>query len=153
MIIRRFQSADLEAVLELFHDVVHTVGAKYYDSEQVKAWAPESLDKDKWLESLSANITYVVENEGKIIAFGDMDHEGYVDRLFVHKSYQGSGAALRIFRKLEEEARKLGLKELTTEASIIAMPLAKRQGFEIVREQRKMIRGVELINYVMRKRL
>ncbi|MBI5274672.1 MAG: acetyltransferase [Chlamydiales bacterium] len=38
MIIREFQSSDLEAILELFHDVVHTVGSKYYDIDELNAW-------------------------------------------------------------------------------------------------------------------
>ncbi len=106
-----------------------------------------------WLKSLSDNITYVVELDGKIVGFGDMTHTGYIDRLFVLKNYQGQGIVFAILKKLEEEAHRLGLKELTTEASIMAMPLAKRQGYEVVAEQRKVYRGKEFINFIMRKNL
>lgn len=154
MIIRRFDPSDFEPILQLFQDVVHSVGAKYYNPEQVNAWAPkEGLNKEKWLHSLSENITYVVEMDGKIVGFGDMSHTGYIDRVYVHKNYQGRGIGLAIFRKLEEEARKMGLSELSTEASIMAKPLAERQGFQVVNEQRKVHRGVEFVNYVMRKKL
>jgi len=154
VIIRRFNPSDLESILQLFQEVVHSVGAKYYNPDQVNAWAPkEGLDKDKWLKSLSEHITYVVEMDGRIIGFGDMAHSGYIDRLYVHKNYQGRGVALAIFRKLEEEARKMGLSELTTEASIMAKPLAVAQGFEVISEQRKVHRGVEFIIYIMRKKL
>lgn len=154
MIIRTFKSLDLEAILQVFYEAVHTTGAKYYDQEQVNTWAPEDgLDKDSWLKSLSDNITYVVELDGKIVGFGDMTHTGYIDRLYVLKNYQGQGVALAILKKLEEEAHRLDLKELTTEASIMAMPLAKRQGYEVVAEQRKVYRGKEFINYIMRKNL
>ncbi len=152
MIIRKFQPTDLEAILDLFHAVVHTVGAKYYDSEQVNAWAPkEGLNKEKWLKSLSENITYVVEDKGKIIAFGDMTKSGYVDRIYVHKNYQGSEASKSIYKKFEEAARELGLSELTCEASTILMPLAQRIGFEVVEKQTKIHGGVEFTNYKMRK--
>lgn len=152
MNLRKFQESDLDQILKLFHDVVHTVGAKYYDAAQIKAWG-SALDREKWLKSLSSNITYVVLDKGRIIAFGDMSHQGYIDHLFVHKKYQGSGAALKIFRKLEEEAKQLGLTELTTEASIMAMPLAERQGFEVLEKQTKVHRGLEFVNYIMRKKL
>lgn len=82
-----------------------------------------------------------------------MTHTGYIDRLYVLKNYQGQGVALDILKKLEEEAHRLDLKELATEASIMAMPLAKRQGYEVVAEQRKIYRGKEFINYIMRKNL
>ncbi len=154
MIIRIFKPSDLEAILQIFHEAVHTTGAKYYDQEQVNAWAPErGLDKDKWLKSLSSNITYVVELNEKLAGFGDMTHAGYIDHLFVLKNYQGQGVALAILKKLEEEARRLNLTEITMEASIMAMPLAKRFGYEVVTEQRKMMRGKEFINFMMRKNL
>ena len=151
MFIRKFQPADLEAVLELFHDVVHTIGAKYYNLDQVEAWAPESVDKEKWLNSLTANITFVAIDKDKIVGFGDMTITGYVDRLYVHKDYQGIGVA--IFKKLEEEARKLGLTELTTEASIMAKKIVERWGFEVIEKQSKVLRGQEFITYLMRKKL
>jgi len=40
--IRRFRTSDVEAIIQLFIEVVHTTGAKYYDQEQVDAWAPKN---------------------------------------------------------------------------------------------------------------
>lgn len=153
MIIRKFQPNDLHAVLKLFYDVVHTVGAKYYAQEEVTAWAPDNPDKDKWLHSLTTNYTYIAEDKGKIIGFGDMTERGYIDRLYVHKDYQGKGIASAILKKLEEEALRLHLKELTTEANIIAKKVALRQGFEIIEKYQKMHKGVEFTLYKMRKKL
>jgi putative acetyltransferase len=155
MIIRRFQPEDLEPVLHLFHDVVHTVGSKYYNAEQIAAWAPpvDSLDREKWLRSLKANISYIAEDNGKIIGFADMTQTGYFDRLYVHKNYQGRGIALALFNKIEDEARKLGLTELSMEASIMLKPLAERVGFIVIQEQRKIHRGIEFITYLMHKKL
>lgn len=154
MHVRRFRSSDLEEILQLFHDVVHSVGAKYYNQIQVNAWAPkEGIDKEKWLRSLSDHITYVAEMDGKIVGFSDMNFAGYIDRMYVHKKYQGQGISLALFRKLEEQARQMGLSELTTEASILLKSLAERQGFEVICEQRKMHAGVEFVTYLMRKKL
>ncbi len=152
MIIRKFQESDLEAVLKLFEDVVHSVAARYHDPDQLQAWAPRGAqDKGKWLQSLLTNITYVAEAQGKIVAFGDMTKEGYIDRLYADQHYQGSGAARKIFEKLEEEARELGLSELTCDASIMGKALAERQGFKVVKEYRKTHRGAEFHNFIMRK--
>jgi putative acetyltransferase len=152
--IRKFQPTDLEAILELFHDTVHAIASKYYSSEQVHAWAPANgVDKEQWLQSLTANLTFVAEDQGKIIGFGDMTKTGFIDRLYVHKDYQRSGVASAILKRFEKEARKLGVTELTTEASILLKPLAGRQGFEVVQENKKVRRGVEFITYFMRKKL
>lgn len=154
MVIREFESKDLDSVLKLFMDVVHTLGAKYYNSEQVHAWAPKNgPDRNKWRASLMNNFAYVAESNGSIIGFGDMTKDGYVDRLFVHKNHQGYGASRRIFNRLESDAKKLGLEEMTCEASIMVMPLAIRNGFEVVKKQTKVIHGVSIENYKMRKNL
>lgn len=68
-------------------------------------------------------------------------------------TYQGRGVARILLNKLKEEAHRLSLKELTTEASIMAMRLAKLKGYEVVQENRKVHHGVEFINYLMRKKL
>lgn len=68
-------------------------------------------------------------------------------------NYQGSGAALRIFGKFEEYAKRNGLKELTCQASVMAKPLAEKYGFEVIEKQKKMVRGVAFIIFKMRKRM
>ena len=100
--LRLWQAADLEPVMKLFQEVVHTTGAKYYQPEQINAWAPqEGGDRSAWLESLAKNISYVVEAEGIIIGFGDMTSEGHIEHMYVHPKYQGQGIARSLMRKFE----------------------------------------------------
>jgi putative acetyltransferase len=151
--LRRFQPQDLDVVLQLFYDTIHTISAKYYNPEQVDTWAPKIMDREKWLEKLESHITYVAELDGIIVGFGDITREGYIDHIYTHKNYQAKGIALAILNRLEEDARDLGITELTTEASITAKPLAERRGYRVIKEQRKVLRGVEFVNYLMCKKL
>lgn len=118
IIIRTFQKEDLDQVLQLFYETVHTVNAKDYNELQLQAWAPERLDRENWLQSLEKNISYVADNKGVIVGFGDYNDGRYVDRLFTHKHYQGKRVASYILQKLEKEAVNLGHREIYTEASI-----------------------------------
>ncbi|OFD06774.1 acetyltransferase [Bacillus thuringiensis] len=93
IIIRTFQKEDLETVLQLFYETVHTVNARDYNELQLQAWAPKRLDRERWLQSLEKNICYVAEYRGVIVGFGDYNDEHYIDRLFTHKDYQGKGVA------------------------------------------------------------
>lgn len=152
MTLRLWRVEDLEPVMQLFQEVVHTTGAKYYRPEQINAWAPlEGGNRSAWLESLTQNISYVVELGGIIVGFGDMTWEGHIERVYVHPKYQGQGVARALMNKFEDDAKKLGLQKLTTDASIIAMPMLKRFGYEIVKKYSKMHRGVEFVNYLMQK--
>ena len=153
MQLRKFVPSDLDAILTLFHDVVHAVGIHYYSQEQVEAWAPSHLDTQKWLESLSANITYVAIDQDKIVGFADMTKSGYIDRLYVHKNYQGKGVSTRLLKRLEDEARNIKLSELTLNASIMAKPIAERYGFKIIREEKREKHGQTFVTFLMRKQL
>ncbi|MFC7393806.1 GNAT family N-acetyltransferase [Scopulibacillus cellulosilyticus] len=153
MQIRRFKSADLEQILELFYDTVHTVNAKDYHLVQLEAWAPKTPDRSRWMNSLKENISYAAEINGKIIGFGDFNNEAYLDKLFTHKDYQGKGVASKILNTLEQEAMKLGCKEIYTEASITARPFFENKGYTCLNRQNKKHNGQVFINYIMRKTL
>ena len=52
-----------------------------------------------------------------IVGFGDIDDTGYLDRLYVHRDYQGKGIASAICSKLE---KAVGADRITTHASVTA---------------------------------
>ena len=151
MIIRRFIKDDLEEVLELFYDTVHTINAKDYSKSQLDAWALKNPEKEKWLHSLEKNITYVSELNGKIIGFGDLNDKRYIDRLFTHKDYQSTGVASKILSILEQEAKKIGYREVYTEASITAKPFFLNKGYTVLQAQNKHHNGEVFVNYIMKK--
>ncbi|MEI4711230.1 GNAT family N-acetyltransferase [Bacillus cereus] len=151
MIVRTFHKEDLEQVLQLFYETVHTINAKDYNVLQLQAWAPDQLDRESWLQSLEKNISYVADHNGVIVGFGDYNDEYYVDRLFTHKDYQGKRIASYILQKLEKEAANLGHREIYTEASITAKPFFESKGFICIKEQKKQHNGQIFINYVMKK--
>ncbi|MGH1285383.1 GNAT family N-acetyltransferase [Bacillus toyonensis] len=151
IIIRTFQKEDLDQVLQLFYETVHTVNARDYNELQLQAWAPKRLDKERWLQPLEKNICYVADYRDVIVGFGDYNDEHYIDRLFTHKDYQGKGVASYILQKLEKEAVNLGHGDIYTEASITAKSFFERKGFICIKEQKKQHNGQIFINYVMKK--
>ena len=89
MHIRKYQSSDCEELTQLFYDTVHAVNAKDYPKEQLDVWATGSVDGKKWDQSLRSHDSVVAVEGDVIVGFGDMDETGYLDRLYVHKDYQG----------------------------------------------------------------
>lgn len=153
MKIRKYNSADISAITELFYDTVHTVNAADYTAEQLDAWASGDVDTDAWDRSFREHVTYVaVEEAGdsrdgeKLIAFADMDRSGYLDRLYVHKDYQRMGVASALCARLEKEVEAY---TYTTHASITARPFFEKRGYRVVKEQQVERKGIWLTNYVM----
>ena len=149
--IRRFDPADTKELIELFRSAVHAIAIKHYSPEQVEAWAPDDIDHDTWRTSLEKNITFVAQIDGIIVGFADMTHDGYLDRLYVHKDYQGRFIAFRLLQHIVQAARELGLSKITTYCSVTAKIPAERVGFKVVKEQTVERNGIKLTNYVMEK--
>lgn len=148
MTIRRYRSEDCRRLTELFYDTVHSVNARDYAPEQLDAWATGQPDLEAWDRSLHAHESFVAEENGVIIGFGDIDQSGYLDRLFVDKDHQGRGVATALCDALEAAVRA---EHYTTHASITARPFFEKRGYHVVRQQRVERQGVSLTNFVMEK--
>ena len=111
MELRKYRPRDCEEMARLFYDTVHTVNAADYTKEQLDAWAPAGgPDLAAWDESFRAHLTLIAELDGKLAGFGDMDTAcGYLDRLYVHKDFQGRGVATALCGALEQAAREADL--------------------------------------------
>lgn len=95
MQLREYQPSDCAQMAELFYQTVHSVNAQDYTREQLDAWATGEVDSQAWDKSFRAHRTIIATESGKIVGFGDMDETGYLDRLYVHKDYQGKVLHLR----------------------------------------------------------
>lgn len=147
MEIRTYRPSDCEALAELFCRTVHTINARDYTREQLNVWASGNLDLEGWNQSLLAHYSIVAVEHGVIVGFGDMDRTGYLDRLFVHKDYQGRGIATAICDRLEGAVQG----KIVSHVSITAKPFFERRGYRVLEEQRVERQGVFLTNYVMEK--
>ncbi len=153
MIIRRYVSDDLDGLVALFHASVRRVAIKDYTEDQVKAWAPDEPDRERWAARRASRPTWVAEIDGALAGFTDLEPDGHVDMMFVHPDHQGRGVAGALFRQVEAEAARLGLDRLFTEASITARPFFERKGFRVIAAQTVSVRGQEMVNYRMEKPL
>lgn len=152
--IEKFELSDLNQILKLFHDTVHAINIKDYTQEQIDAWAPEQMDRERWARRLSDHIVYVAKIDDNIVGFGDTTKEGLIDHLYTHKDFQGQGIASAILKKLEKELRARNITQATTKVSITAQSFFEKQGYTTLHSQEKKHRsGVTFRNYVMSKQL
>src|SRR5574344_60543 len=109
MEIRKYKSADCAEILELFYHTVHEINIKDYTKQQLDAWATGNVDMYAWDKSFLEHNTLVAEEKKIILGFGDMDKNGYLDRLYVHKDYQRKGIATAITTELERQTEMQGI--------------------------------------------
>lgn len=147
MVIREYRQSDCKELAELFYNTVHTVNARDYTQEQLNVWATGEVDLEKWNQSFQEHYSVVAVEDRIIIGFGDIDKTGYLDRLYVHKDYQGRGVATAICDRLEQAVKG----RVVTHASITARPFFENRGYKVIREQQVIRNGISLTNYVMDK--
>lgn len=148
MILRKYVPADCGNLAQLFYDTVHSINAEDYNKQQLDVWAAGTVNLEEWNRSFQEHFTVVAVKGDFIVGFGDIDCNGYLDRLFVHKDHQGKGIATAICEELEKQCSGI---QITTAASITSKPFFEKRGYKVANEQEVERQGVKLKNYAMKK--
>lgn len=150
---REYKNTDLHAVMDLFYVTVHEVNKNDYSEEQLDAIAPKDANEYHWEKSLEKNHTIVVEEDDKLIAFGNIGKTGYLDRLYVHPDYLRKGIASKLVEELEEYAKKHGSHVINVTSSITSKAFFETKGYAVIEEQINERRGERLLRYLMEKKI
>lgn len=148
MIIRRYTPADIDEIAELFYNSVHSLAVNDYTPEQLDAWADGSCDLVKWNDNFCRLYTLVANENGIITGFANMDENGYLDMLYVHKDYAKNGIATALCAAIES---KIHSPKYTVYASKTAKGFFEKMGYTAVRENTVIRHNVKINNYFMVK--
>lgn len=136
-------------IADLFTEAVHDIDDAIYNKEQRNAWAPLSVDYQKWKDRLAMKKPFLLLINNQVAGFIELEADGHIDCTYVHPKYQQQGVASSLLKHVINLAEKAGLKQLTVEASVVAKLFFEKFGF-IIKNENKVIRsGVTLVNYSM----
>lgn len=148
---RRTAPEDLEELQALFVDTIRATCSNDYNKDQINAWTASVENIDRWNRLISHQYSIVAEIDSKIVGLAALDDPEYLDFLYVHKDYQRKGIANVLFDELKLESLHQGHYKLISDVSITAKPFFESKGFEVVKENKKEVRGVEITNYRMKE--
>lgn len=151
--IRRFREGDEIALFHVFLSSIHDIASRDYTPEQIAAWAQKDRNPQRWASHIATLNPFVVEVEGDIAGYADVQSNGYIDHFFVSGSYPKRGVGTLLMQAIHDEARRRGLSELTSNVSKTAELFFLRRGFHVVERGFPVRRGVTLQNALMRKDL
>jgi putative acetyltransferase len=153
--IRAYDPRDAAALADVFFRSVRQVALSAYTAAQVRAWAPEPRTAE-WAHGEASDgrmVLVAVNEDGRPVAYIDLEPNGHIDRVFCAPEAAGQGIASRLYDAVETAAREQGIRSLFTEASELARRLFERKGFAVVARQDLVVRGVAIHNYRMAKAL
>ena len=148
--IEKYKEKYYYEVISLFYNTIHSINIKDYSKKQVDVWASKNIDIKKFNKSLLENFSIVAIKNDMIVGFGDINIEGYLDRLYVHKNYQRKGIGTLICDNLE---KNISYRKIITHSSITAKPFFKIRNYIIIKKQYVKRNNIYLKNYVMEKYL
>jgi putative acetyltransferase len=154
VIIRPYRPADAIGLASLFHRAVQEGTVQHYDAAQREAWCDSPPTNAAWRARVEEADTIVAEKDGVHLGFMTMDMEtGYLDFAYVAPNVMGQGVASALYAVIEGRARVRGHARLETEASLLAEPFFRRNGWRVVKRQEVERGGVKIPNAAMEKRL
>lgn len=146
-------AADAGCVAALFTASVHGLTESAYTSAQRAAWAPQPPDLQVWAARLSALTVRLAVADGQLLGFIGYTVQGHIDLLFTAPSQARRGVAQQLYRDAEAALRAGGVRRLTADASLVATPFFRRQGFVIERAEIVVRGGIPLPRNRMYKTL
>lgn len=149
--IRHYSPMDMPAVLHVFKRSIYKIGARYYNHEQVDAWAATSLDLHEWEQRLNSGVVLVAMFEKTLTGFIRFEPTGKIDLLYIHPNYVHQGIASALLHKIERLAEQQRIPRLFTLASEAAKDFFVAKGYRFIATQEVERRGITLRNHRMEK--
>ena len=156
------QHAEVAAV---FHEAVRRTAAAAYTPEQLAAWSPDPPNLGRWRARCELKRPWLAVVGGRVAGFLELDHVrgedrddpgvGRIDCHYVHPDFGRRGVGTALLRHAVEVATAFGLARLTVEASRVAAPLYRREGFVLLDDAPNAVRlrGQTLENWRMGRTL
>ncbi len=151
--IREFQAGDAPPLRAVVESAIHGTARRDYSQLQVDTWAPCMYDEAAWAATLQALAPFVALLDGAIAGYADVQPSGYIDHFYVASTAGGQGVGGALMRQILARAENLPLAELSSHVSLTAQPFYAHFGFEVVEHRVFDVRGVQMRNAAMRKRL
>jgi putative acetyltransferase len=152
MFFRIAKESDLKEMQALFFETISAICSSDYTELQINAWTSAGTYSKYWLELVESQFVLLALIDGKIVGYGTLKDDNYLDLFYVDKGFQSQGIGSEILLKMEERAKSLNSKFITAAVSITAKPFFEKNGFVVLKEQRISRNDIELINYIMEKK-
>lgn len=133
-------------LITLFEQAVRRTGPEHYSAEQVEQWAL-GAQHPGFVSQLREHHGWVAQLGDRPLGFVTLSADGHLSLLYVGADYQRQGLGNLLLTTAMAGARALGLKSITTEASVFSVALFLRHGFTLTARECVMRGGVHFTRH------
>ena len=144
---------DLSDIKELFVNSIRETCRNDYSKEQIDKWCLSVENTERWRNYILQQYFLVAIMNDKIVGFASLENSGCLHLLYVHCQFQNKGIAGILLAGIEKEAVKKDFSIICSEVSITARPFFEKKGFIVKKEKIKLIGKVEIMNFIMEKKI
>lgn len=151
MLIRNLEIGDEPVLRSVFFSSIHELTGGQYTPEQQSAWAPRQYDQTAWAHLIRDIKPFLVEIDGVVAGYADLQPSGYIDHFYVAGDYANRGVGRVLMNHIHSVAESRQINELWSKVSLTAEPFFSKCGFHVEERNEFLLRGVKMFNATMRK--
>jgi GNAT superfamily N-acetyltransferase len=130
LLVRRFNSADVEAVSYLIIKALNEINSKDYSAQVIqnltKAYSPDNI-----LKKSNCQLMYVAVVDGQIRGTVSLKDDVIVG-LFVDPTFMRQGIGRYLVNHIEAVAQQYGIRKILTRSSVTAFDFYRYCGYHFV---------------------
>ncbi|MFK7831769.1 MAG: GNAT family N-acetyltransferase [Winogradskyella sp.] len=149
--IRTATLEDIPEITSIFRDTITHINSKHYSEKQIMIWASGADAIETWEERISKLYFIVAKIENIIVGFAYLKNGNYFDGLFVHKDYQRQGIGSKLLRIIESQVMMNDFEVIKSDVSKTALPFFDNKYYDVIKKQKKTVKGVVFENYLVEK--
>ena len=151
MNLRLITTKDQLELKKVYFDSIQSLDKNIYNKEQKLAWSSQAWNNPNFDNSIIKGKGWLLSKKGVIIAFATRYPNNKISLFYCKGKFQRKGYGSKLLNKLEDEAKKEGLKLLSTEASLISYKLFLKNNWKIIRKEKIIINNIFFERYKMIK--
>jgi putative acetyltransferase len=131
--LREANRGDLDAVLAVHRDAIHSITTDRYTEQEREAWAAAQDDPDQYPIGQESQYLAVAETaDDRIVGFVGLDrNDGVLETLYVDPTEQGAGIGSRLLTHAENTLETHGHDVCLIAASLNSVPFYRRHGYRV----------------------
>ena len=152
MNLRQITQKDQLSLKKVYFDSIQSIDDRIYTLEQKRAWSSQAWDNEFFDKSISKGKGWLFDQKDIVVAFALRYPANRISLFYCIGKEKRIVLGSKLLDKLEDEARREGLKSLSTEASLISYKLFLKNKWEIIRKEKIIIKNILFERYKMFKK-